>query len=277
MLEKEKKILQDEYERSLNIVKGSKTHRCFVDEKIAHSLQVFEAGNYLLKNENAFKNWSSKLIRMARTAVLFHDVGRFQETVDKLKYPNVYSDHALLGYDFLRQYPEYNDLRILLPVKYHSCMIEELYKDHKYQNVEDPQIKYEIEKITFLVRDADKIANFNLLAHSDKDIRRLFNIELKSKTARTPLSPAVQACVFEKRPVKREDVRTLSDSILSLICWIFDLNYNSSFSYIRKNECFDFLLQLLNKSNADAQSQKKIETAVNDYLNNKYQQLQGTL
>ena len=40
---------------------------------------------------------------------------------------------------------------------------------------------------------------------------------------------------------------------------------------------FDFLLQLLNKSNADAQSQKKIETAVNDYLNNKYQQLQGTL
>ena len=89
MLEKEKKILQDEYERSLNIVKGSKTHRCFVDEKIAHSLQVFEAGNYLLKNENTFKNWSSKLIRMARTAVLFHDVGRFQETVDKLKYPNV--------------------------------------------------------------------------------------------------------------------------------------------------------------------------------------------
>lgn len=83
---------------------------------------------------------------MARTAVLFHDVGRFQETVDKLKYPNVYSDHALLGYDFLRQYPEYNDLRILLPVKYHSCMIEELYKDHEYQNVEDPQIKYEIEK-----------------------------------------------------------------------------------------------------------------------------------
>ena len=56
MLEKEKKILQDEYERSLNIVKCSKTHRCFVDEKIAHSLQVFEAGNYLLKNENAFKN-----------------------------------------------------------------------------------------------------------------------------------------------------------------------------------------------------------------------------
>ena len=110
MLEKEKKILQDEYERSLNIVKGSKTHRCFVDEKIAHSLQVFEAGNYLLKNENTFKNWSSKLIRMARTAVLFHDVGRFQETVDKLKYPNVYSDHALLGYDFLRQYPEYLSL-----------------------------------------------------------------------------------------------------------------------------------------------------------------------
>ncbi len=55
MLEKEKKILQNEYERSLEIVQKSDFHRLFVNEKIIHSHQVLDAANYLLKKENTFK------------------------------------------------------------------------------------------------------------------------------------------------------------------------------------------------------------------------------
>ena len=79
MLEKEKKILQNEYERSLEIVQKSDFHRLFVNEKIIHSHQVLDAANYLLKKENTFKNWSFKLLRLARQAALFHDIGRFYE------------------------------------------------------------------------------------------------------------------------------------------------------------------------------------------------------
>lgn len=273
MLEQEKTILHNEYQRSLVIVRESDYHKLFVDEKLLHSLQVFDAGNYLIKNENVFKNWSSKMIRLARIAVLFHDIGRFQEVVNLFKNPRQMNDHSLMGYDFLVAHPQYNDLRILLPVKHHGHLIEDLYQDPLFYTIEDRQLKYEIEKIAFLVRDADKIANFYLLAHSNHDIRRLFHIELKAKMERTPLSPEVISCVFEHRTVVRSKIQTVSDRILSLICWIFDLNYHSSFTYIQKTECFDFLLRALRKSNTDSLLQEKIETAVNEYLISKYQQI----
>ena len=51
MLEKRKEILQNEYERSLEIVQKSDFHRLFVNEKIIHSHQVLDAANYLLKKK----------------------------------------------------------------------------------------------------------------------------------------------------------------------------------------------------------------------------------
>lgn len=273
MLKKEKIILQNEYNRSQAIVKDSDYHNLFVNEKLVHSLQVFDAGNYLIRNENIFKNWSIKLIRLARVAVLFHDIGRFQEVINLYHTPDQPNDHSLMGCDFLLAYPEYRDLRILLPVKHHGHLIEELYQDPDFYTIEDRQFKYEIEKIAFLVRDADKIANFKLLAHSNHDIRRLFHIELNAKLERTPLSPKVLPCVFEHKVVNRADIETVSDTILSLICWIFDLNYQSSFTFMQKTKCFDFLLHALRKSNSDSLIQQKIETEVNQYLNNKYQSI----
>ena len=88
-------------------------------------------------------------MRLARQAALFHDIGRFYEVENMYCRPQQPNNHARYGYDFLRQYPEYNDLRILLPVKHHSSMIEKLYEDYEFTNVEDPQRKFEIEKITF--------------------------------------------------------------------------------------------------------------------------------
>lgn len=266
MLEKEKKILQNEYERSLEIVQKSDFHRLFVNEKIIHSHQVLDAANYLLKKENTFKNWSFKLLRLARQAALFHDIGRFYEVENMYCRSQQPNNHARYGYDFLRQYPEYNDLRILLPVKHHSSMIEKLYEDYEFTNVEDPQRKFEIEKITFLVRDADKIANFRLLAHADRNIRRLFLQELKAQPFRSPISEKPLQSFLSRQPVKRSDIQTTSDRILSLICWIFDLNYASSFVYLQKYGRINHLLHALRKSNTDMVLQEQIEKNVNDYL-----------
>ncbi len=266
MLEKEKKILQKEYERSQEIVRKSEFHHLFVNEKITHSHQVLDAANYLLKQENTFKNWSSKLLRLARQAALFHDIGRFYEVENMYLHPELPNNHARYGYDFLRQFPEYNNPHILLPVKHHSNMIEELYKDHEFINTEDPQKKFEVEKITFLVRDADKIANFRLLANADRNIRRLFLAELKAQPFRSPISDATLHSFLNKSPVNRADMKTTSDRILSLICWIFDLNYRSSFAYMQKYGGINRLLHALRKSNTDSELQKQIEKTVNDYL-----------
>jgi len=269
MLENEKKILQNEYERCLAVVGDSDLHRMYADEKFTHSLQVFDAGNYLLKNENVFKNWSSKLIRLARTAVLFHDIGRFQEIRNLRNTPEQPNDHARFGYDFLRQYPEYNNPHILLPVKHHSNMIEQFYSDYEYNNIEDPHKKYEIEKIAFLVRDADKIANFKLLSQADDNIRRLF-CPVGEDEIEMPSAPVLQD-FFARKPIKRADVKTSGDRILCLLGWVFDLNYRSSFVYIQKFGGIDFLLDFLNKGKFDSVLKQKIALTVNNYMNERNQ------
>lgn len=147
-------------------------------------------------------------------------------------------------------------------------MIEELYNDPEYYTQEDPQLKYEIEKITFLVRDADKIANYQLLSQSGKDIWSLFNIT-KDIKQKTPLSDKVFSRFMNNEIILKQEVKTNSDYILLLICWIFDLNYASSFVYMKEKQCFDFLIEELRNSNSDFSQQKLIEDIISNYVKNR--------
>lgn len=274
MLEKEKDLLHQEYRKCLEIAKHNKLFTSLAKEKIQHSYQVLDAGNYILKEENTFKNWSTQRIKEARTALLLHDIGRFTEIIAKIQTPQQNNDHCILGYNILANIPQYYDPRIIIPIKHHGHMIEELYNDPEFYTREDPQLKYEIEKITFLVRDADKIANFKLLSESGPEIWTLFNIE-KNTSQQTPVSPEALQTFLKQEVIRFKDVHTNSDCILLLICWIFDLNYASSFAYMQNNQCFEFLVEELRNSNSDSSAQHRIEQVIQDFLHQKEQQLRG--
>lgn len=268
MLENEKNILHNEYEKSLAHAKKNKLLTALAHEKIKHSYQVLDVGNYIIKNENVFKNWTSKRIKEARVSLLLHDIGRFPEITEKAQHPEQINDHGILGYNILANIPEYYNPRIIIPIKHHGHMIEELYNDPEYYTQEDPQLKYEIEKITFLVRDADKIANYQLLSQSGKDIWSLFNIT-KDIKQKTPLSDKVFSRFMNNEIILKQEVKTNSDYILLLICWIFDLNYASSFVYMKEKQCFDFLIEELRNSNSDFSQQKLIEDIISNYVKNR--------
>ncbi len=268
MLEKEKNLLQEEYLKCLEIAKHDKYMTSLTKEKITHSYQVLEVGNFLLKEENVFKNWSSQRIKEARTALLLHDIGRFAEITSKIQFPEQSTDHGILGYNILANIPEYYNPRIIIPIKHHGHMIEDLYNDPEFYTIEDPQLKYEIEKITFLVRDADKIANFKLLSESGQDIWKLFRLQ-KGLKEQTPISEIVYQTFLKQEVIRIADAKTNSDFILLLICWIFDLNYHSSFAYMQNNQCFEFLVEELRNSNSDSSTQHRIEQIIQDYLHQK--------
>ncbi len=274
MLENEKNLLQEEYQKCLEITKHNKSFTSLTKEKIQHSYQVLEAGNYILKEENVFKNWSSQRIKEARTALLLHDIGRFAEIISKIQFPEQDTDHGILGYNILANIPEYYNPRIIIPIKHHGHMIEELYNDPEYYTLEDPQLKYEIEKISFLVRDADKIANFKLLSESGQDIWKLFRIQ-KGQKKQSSISEIVYQTFLKHKVIHLSDAHTNSDFILLLICWIFDLNYQSSFAYMQSNQCFEFLVEELRNSNSDSSAQQQIEEVIRNYLHQKEQQLRG--
>ncbi len=73
-----------------------------------------------------------------------------------------------MGCEKLRRIPEYDNILITLPVKHHGHLIEDFYTDSEYRNIEDRTIKEQVEKIIFTIRDADKIANFNLMMNDEK-------------------------------------------------------------------------------------------------------------
>ena len=81
MLENALNLLYSEYERCLSIVKNSDFHIRYAEEKIHHSLQVLGAGNYIIKHEKWFQKQNEDFIDMVKTAVLLHDVARFEEII----------------------------------------------------------------------------------------------------------------------------------------------------------------------------------------------------
>lgn len=90
-------FLHKHYKNCRNYVAASRELCFYADEKFRHSMQVVGAGNYLLKHEKTFQNWSQTNKYLAWQGCLFHDIGRFTEIYQR------YDNHDLHGAN-LRKY-----------------------------------------------------------------------------------------------------------------------------------------------------------------------------
>lgn len=271
MLAIEKELIRREYNQACSKVDNSKYHVCWLEEKIKHSYQVLGAGNYIVKHEPVFKNRSAEFIETAKKAVLLHDIGRFEEVYQNYKFPTQKCDHGVMGSDMLKSMSQYKTPLITLPVKHHGHLTERFYEDEEYQGIHNPVLKKDIETILFLVMDADKIANFQMMKQESEKFRYLF---LSSRTAEQiamPLGDNIFEDFQQGRLVKNSDVNSLSDYFVSLICWIYDLNYKISFDFCARHGLITNLLHLLSEYNKDRDKQQKIEKTVQEFLTRKYQ------
>ena len=164
-------LLKTEYEanKTAKILSNS-FYTAYVEEKWRHSWQVAGAGNLILKNEPYFQGREAAFLEIAKTAVLLHDVFRFREARLKAE-ENKEVDHGVCGAAFLKTLPDFNNILITLPIKHHGHMIEVLYEDEEYQALPEGQLKDDVRHIAFLVRDADKIANWQILTNEFEQMR----------------------------------------------------------------------------------------------------------
>lgn len=279
MLKKDKdlQVLYTYYEHCLAKVKDDNFLKLYAEEKIHHSLQVIGAGNYIMKHEADFQNRDARFLRNARLAYLFHDIGRFQE-IERMYVnnpPHQRYDHGVFGYEILQLIREYNQPEIILPIKHHGHIIEALYSDPEFDAIDDKNCKSDIEKIIFLTRDADKIANFHLMKNSYYRKGEIFYQLFLEGFSIGAISPNPSSDFLEGQLVALGDIKSAGDKILSYISWLYDLNYQSSFDFCHKTGCFKALLDILNNYNPDKKLQAKIETTINDYIAYRYQQFKG--
>lgn len=278
MIENAYLLLNEKYKKCYEVVKNDDYYANFSHEKIIHSMQVFGVGKHIYKHE--FQSKSEDYKERALTAVLLHDVGRFKEikklyeSGDKNKL-----DHGIAGYEILRKIPQFSDLRITLPVKHHGHMIEELYKDNEYVNIQDIEIKKELQEIIFLVRDADKMANlFFFLRGKTLEDTMFFKLNFENKTSENlnkGISDIVLDEFFSEKPIQNKNVVSAADEVIRFLAWLYDVNFITSYKYFEKHNLLEKYIKFLSYCSQDEKMHISIEKKIKNYINNKYEQLKG--
>lgn len=269
LYEKAKKLLVAEYHQNFEAVRGSLFHETYMNEKIRHSFQVSGAGNGILAHEPYFAAKSNQFIDVARTAVLLHDIYRFREvrllfeTGQKIR-------HDILGAEFLEKTADFNDLLIWLPIKYHGQMIERFYEDATYLS-QDEKTQDELKHIAFAVRDADKIANWYLLAHAWEPIKSVW---LKHpddfSAAQTKINDVLWA-YFARAEVAPNNLRdTNAEVLISVLCWLFDMNYTYSICFCKYHDLFGGLCDILRKMGVDEAKIAQVYHVMKNYVADKF-------
>lgn len=272
LYQKAKELLYEEYHKNFEIVKESPYHRRYVDEKIRHSLQVSGAGNGILKHESYFQNRSEEFIDIVKTAILLHDIFRFNEVRILFETGNRI-DHGAMGAEFLKQFPEFNNVLITLPIKHHGHMIEALYEDEEYQSITDDKLKQDVLHIAFAVRDADKIANWQIVTHEFDFVKKVWLPFPEDNSEEQGMLPPESWAYFSKQEVVPHGVvktQTNAGEILSMLCWLFDMNYSYSVYYCNRLNLFAGFFRLLEQIKVIPEEINNIRAVVKTFCKQKF-------
>ena len=248
----------------MEVVKEDASHRYYAEEKIRHSLQVAGAGNYIIRHVSWLKNKSDDYIEMVKTAVLLHDVCRFPEIAKDAKGYKEKYDHGMAAYEFLNHTSLFDDIRIRLPIKHHGHLIEELYGDEEYQNLDD-ELRQEVKLICFLVRDADKIANFNMIVREPYFWPLFTGVKGEITAENMKVSDFVWENAFTDRTIPK-NYRTIADRIASFLSWYVDINYQAALDYCNKSQLLDLMLKIFDRYCSDEEFKRQYSAHIRKFL-----------
>jgi putative nucleotidyltransferase with HDIG domain len=176
-------------------------------------------------------------LRVAETAALLHDVGRFRQyAVYRTFRDQTSENHARIGLRLI-------NLNRLL-TGFSPAQRAHIARAVAFHNTAHPPALSDSESRLFLklLRDADKLDILNIVighyigrAHQPGAFNGL------ALTHGDRCSPRVLTALRESRFVHLEEVRTLNDVKLLYISWVFDLNFPASFREMRKGRYIERL------------------------------------
>lgn len=261
-LDEAKQILNNEYKTKYPLAHAEYA-KAFMNEKIKHSYQVLGAGNFILKHEDYFTQYNSEEISYYQAIVLLHDIYRFQEILEIEKGHKV--DHGVCGAEYLSEINFFNKQDALLAIKHHGHLIERLYDDETYQKLSHEE-KEHIKQISFLVRDADKLANFYLLATHYNEIGSLFFVEKNYANPHDKnISSKVIADFQAHKCVNKTDVKNFADHALIFLSWLYDINFKSSFIFLEKLHILEKIFVLF-KEFLKEEDMPKIQQTIQEFI-----------
>ena len=179
---------------------------------------------------------------LTETAVLFHDVGRFEQFIKYKSYNDVGTEnHSLLA------------LKVLAENKVLDCLsrrekeiIEETIKFHGEKELPE-NLDEQTELIAKLVRDADKLDIYLVMINWLGDLRKNPKKYLGTMgfSAENKYSKHIVRTVLEDRTIDYKELKTLNDMIIAQLGWIVDVSFVPTLKEIKKRKLLEQMATFL--------------------------------
>ncbi len=197
--------------------------------KIEHTTKVCENIVLLAKSETV----GEEGCRLAETIALFHDLGRFEQFTKYKTFKDSDSEnHALLGIKILKRKGILSRLSrnekslILKAVEYHNLK-------------EIPGCIIDSKELLFyskLIRDADKLDILRLISENYDEGGKVRNPALDIYLPDTTgCTESIIKDILNNRMADIKDVKNLNDLKLLRLSWIFDINFQATFSILKES------------------------------------------
>ncbi len=224
--------------------------------KQKHSIRVMN-----ISQEIATKlGMNQEEIELATVIGLLHDIARFKQYTQFETFSDTNSfDHGDYAIKILEQ-----DIRKYVETSKYDEIIKKAIKNHNKFEIDNNLTEKE-KLFTNIVRDADKIdilyeATYIFWAGEEKNI-------FKSK-----ISDKIYSQFSEKKLIKRQKNVKIEnvDSIISIIAFIFDINFKESFEIIKDKNYINLILDRFKYETTETQEKiKNIKEISNNYIEEK--------
>lgn len=207
--------------------------------KREHSLRVMEISKEIATNINL----TEEEINLATLIGLLHDIGRF----DQMKIYNTFIDlisidHGDYGVEILEKN---NLIRKFIKNDEFDSIIKYSIKNHNKIKVENGLDKHTL-MFCNIIRDADKIDILNEAVNvfwpSEEEVKGIEN-SLITKDCYNDFMQSV--------PVRKKSEEEPLDSIIVMMAFIYDMNFDYSLKYIYERDYYNKILDRFNFKNKD--------------------------
>jgi len=187
---------------------------------------------------------------LARLIGYLHDIGRFEQVTTTNSFKDSITDHADNG---VRLLFDEGLIRNFIEDDNYDEIIKKAVKNHnKFEIIDAVSDKERL--FCNIIRDADKI-----------DIFRVRRISYENKIVED-ISSDIIKCIEETRPIKLKDIKTKSDSILCVLAFVFDLNYNESIRILNEIGYYQELVDSIIVSDNNLEIFDKIKKIIYEKL-----------
>lgn len=174
-------------------------------------------------------------------------------------------DHAEFGVKILF---EENLIRNFIETSKYDDIIYKAIFDHNKFQIEENLNEIELLHCQ-IIRDADKLDNFRV--KKEEKFEDMFpNIYNSDTVNYENVSPKVYEDFMKYKCIRLEDRKTIIDYWVCIIAFIFDLNFDISLKYVKKNNYIDALIDRIEyKNEVTKQKMEDIRKCAKDYINRK--------